>query len=127
MSVTSLGLMGKVAAGRASGIKNFYQNIQMHYDHESIPDQLRPELPTTTSGVAQQGTCENYATTEHSKNKRRKRGGLQVKNQQEVWKGRHSLITVGTLNDWKGKRDGRLGGAKECRHTVPTGNKVERK
>ena len=29
-------------------------------------------------------------------------------------------------NDWKGKRAGRLDGAKERRHTVPTGNKVER-
>ena len=29
-------------------------------------------------------------------------------------------------NDWKGKRAGRLDGAKEYRHTVPTGNKVER-
>ena len=29
-------------------------------------------------------------------------------------------------NDWKGKRAGRLDGAKECRHVVPTENKVER-
>ena len=29
-------------------------------------------------------------------------------------------------NDWKGKRAGRLDEAKECKHTVPTGNKVER-
>ena len=29
-------------------------------------------------------------------------------------------------NDWKGKRAGRLDGAKECRQTVPTGNKVKR-
>ena len=54
-------------------------------------------LPTTTSGVAQQGTCGNYATAEHSQ-KKEKRGGRQVKRQQEVWKGRHSLIGVGTLN-----------------------------
>ena len=46
----------------------------MHYDHESIPDWLHPGLPTTASGVAQQGTCGNYATAEHSENKRRKRG-----------------------------------------------------
>ena len=51
----------------------------MHYNHESILDQLRPGLPTTVSGVTQQGTCENYAIAEHSKNKRRKRGGRQVK------------------------------------------------
>ena len=29
-------------------------------------------------------------------------------------------------NDWKGKRAGKLDGAKECRHTVHTGSKVER-
>ena len=28
-------------------------------------------------------------------------------------------------NDWKGKRAGRFDGAKECRHIVPIGNKVE--
>ena len=27
--------------------------------------------------------------------------------------------------DWKEKKAGRLDGAKECRHNVPTGNKVE--
>ena len=29
-------------------------------------------------------------------------------------------------DDWKGKRAGRYDGAKECRHIVPTGNKVKR-
>ena len=48
--------------------------------------------------VTQQGTCGNYATAEHSENKRRKRGERRVKRQQEVWKGRRSLIWVGTLN-----------------------------
>ena len=28
--------------------------------------------------------------------------------------------------DWKEKRVGRYDGAKECKHIVPTGNKVER-
>ena len=64
----------------------------------SIPDRSRPGLPTTASSVAQQGTCENYATAKHSENKSRKRGGRRVKMQQEVWKGRRSLIKVGTLN-----------------------------
>ena len=59
---------------------------------------MRPGLPTTASGVTQQGTCENYATAKHSENKSRKRGGKQVKKQQEAWKGRRSLIRVGTLN-----------------------------
>ena len=30
------------------------------------------KLPTTDSGAAQQGTCGNYATVEHSENKRTK-------------------------------------------------------
>ena len=29
-------------------------------------------------------------------------------------------------NDWKGERAGRHNGAKKCRYTVPTGNKVEK-
>ena len=70
----------------------------MRYDYKSIPDWSQPGLPTTVSGVAQQGTCENYATAEHSENKRRKRGGRRVKRQRELWKGRRTLVRVGTLN-----------------------------
>ena len=65
---------------------------------KSIPDRSRPELPTTASDVAQQGTCRNYATAKHSENKSRKRGGRRVKRQRKVWKERRSLIRVGTLN-----------------------------
>ena len=65
---------------------------------QSIPDRSRPGLPTTASGVAQQGTCGNYATAKHSENKSRKRGGRRVKKQREAWKGRCSLIRMGTLN-----------------------------
>ena len=65
---------------------------------KSIPDRSRPGLPTTALGVAQQGTCGNYATTKQSENKSRKRGGRRVKKQREAWKGRCSLIRVGTLN-----------------------------
>ena len=42
----------------------------MRCDDESIPDQLSPWLPTTASGVARQGTRENYARAGLSKNKR---------------------------------------------------------
>ena len=70
----------------------------MRNHYQSIPDRSRPGLPTTASGVAQQGTCGNYATAKHSKNKSRKRGGKRVKKQREMWKGRRSLIRVGTLN-----------------------------
>ena len=70
----------------------------MPYLDKSIPDRLRPALPTTASGVAQQGTCKNYTTAKHSENKSRKRGGRQVKKQRKVWKGRCSLIRVDTLN-----------------------------
>ena len=34
----------------------------MRYIDKSITDRLRPGLSTTASGVAQQGTCGNYAT-----------------------------------------------------------------
>ena len=70
----------------------------MHNHYQSIPDRSRPGLPMTASGVAQQGTCRNYATAKHSENKSKKRGGKRVKKQQEAWKGRCSLIRVGTLN-----------------------------
>ena len=70
----------------------------MRYDDKFIPDRSRPRLPTTTSSVAQQSTCGNYATAEHSENKSRKRGGRRVKRQRKVWKGRHLLVKVGTLN-----------------------------
>ena len=70
-------------------MRNYYQ---------SISDPSRPGLPTTASGVAEQGTCENYATAKQSENKRKKRGGRRVKKQPEAWKGRRSLIRVGTLN-----------------------------
>ena len=70
----------------------------MRNDHHTIPDRSRPGLPTTASGVAQQGTSGNYATAKHCENKSKKRGGKQVKKQREAWKGRRSLIRVGTLN-----------------------------
>ena len=72
--------------------------MRNHYQYQSIPDQSRPGLLTTSSDVAQQGTCGNYATAKHSENKSRKRGGRRVKKQREGWKGRRSLIRVGTLN-----------------------------
>ena len=70
----------------------------MRYSHQSIPNRSRAELPTTASGAVQQGTCGNYAIAKHSENKRRKRGGRRVQRQQEVWKGRRSIVRVGTLN-----------------------------
>ena len=70
----------------------------MRNHYQSIPDRSRPGLPTTVSGVVQQGTCGNYATAKHSENKSRKRGGKRVKKQRKAWKGRRSLIRVGTLN-----------------------------
>ena len=86
--------MGRVAAGRASGVKLFCQERQMRNHYQSIPDRSRPGLPTTASGVAQR---VNYATAKHSENKSRKRGGKRVKKQREAWKGRRSLIRVSTL------------------------------
>ena len=63
------GNMGRVTAGR---LKLFCQNIMMRCDDESIPDRSRPGLPTTASGVAWQGTSENYATFGSSEDKRKK-------------------------------------------------------
>ena len=70
----------------------------MPYVHKSIPDRLPPPLPITTSGVAQQGTCENHTTAKRSENKRKKRGGRQVKRQWKLWKGRRTLMRVGAVN-----------------------------
>ena len=42
---------------------------------QSIPDRSPPELPTTASGVEQQGICGNYATAKHSKNRSREEEG----------------------------------------------------
>ena len=89
---------------------------------KSISDWAWPGLPTTASGVTQHGTCGNYAAA--SENKSRKRG-RRVKRQREVWKGRRSLIRVGTLNmmerrnvdilciqetKWKGSKARNIGG-----------------
>ena len=90
--------MGRVAAGRVSGVKLNCQIEQMRYNHQSTPDRSRPGLPTTASDVAQQGNCGNYAIAKYSENKSRKKGGRRVKRQREVWKGRRSLIRVGALN-----------------------------
>ena len=51
---------------------------------KSISDRSRPGLPTTASGVAQQGTCGNYAIAKQKENKSRRRGGRRLKRQQEV-------------------------------------------
>ena len=103
---------------------------------QSISDRSRPGLPTTASCIAQQGTCGNYATAKQSENKRRKRGGRRVKKQREAWKGRRSLITMGTLNIGTVTGRGReladmMADMMERRNAdiriVPTRNKVERK
>ena len=70
----------------------------MRYVDKSITDRLRPGLPRTASGVAQQGICGNYATAELSENKRRKRGERRVKKQRKLWKRRRTLIRIVTLN-----------------------------
>ena len=80
-----------------------------------IPDRSRPGLPTTASGVAQQDTCGNYATSKHSENKSKRRGGRRVKRQRELWK---RPPKGGYLkywnNDWNRKKAGRYDGEKEC-------------
>ena len=90
--------MGRVAAGRASGVKLFCQIIEICIVNKPLPDRSRPGLIATASGIAQQGTYGNYATAKYSENKSRKRGGERVKRQREVWKERCLLLRVGTLN-----------------------------
>ena len=75
----------------------------MRNHHQSIPDRSRPGLPTTASGVAQRGTCRNYATAKHCENKSRKRGGKRVKKQRKAWKERRSL-------KWKRNKARNIGG-----------------
>ena len=87
--------MGRAAAGKASALKLFCQNIMIRCDDKSLPDRSRPGLPMTASDVARQGTCGNYATVGLSENKR-KIVGRRVKRQWEMWKGRRTLIRVGT-------------------------------
>ena len=104
----------------------------MRYDRESIPDRSRPILPTTASGVARQGTCRNYVAAEHSENKRRKKDKMKASEEatgiveREIHKHKSGYLKYWN-NDWKGERAGRLDGAKECKYTMPTGNKMEKK
>ena len=97
----------------------------MRYVDKSIPERSQPGLPTTASGVARQGTCENYATPGLSEKKKRERRRRRVKRQREMWKGRHTLIRVGTLNigTMTGRRR-KLADMIERRN--PIGNRVER-
>ena len=98
----------------------------MRNHYQSTPDRSSPKLPTTASGVAQQGTCRNYASAKHSENKSRKRSeeaARSVERKMLTHKGGYFKYWN---DDWKGKRAGRYDGAKECRHIVSTGNKVER-
>ena len=88
---------------------------------QSIPDRLRPGLPTTASGVAQRGTCGNYATAKQSKNKsneRRKASKEAVRSMERKMLTHKGGYLKYWNDDWKGKRAGRYDGAKECRHTV---------
>ena len=82
---------------------------------KSIPDRSRPGLPTTASGVAQQGTCENCATAKHSEQepKERRKASEEAAGSVE----RKTLTRKGGYlkywnNNWKGKRAGRHNVAK---------------
>ena len=88
----------------------------MRNHDQSIPDRSRPGLPTTPSGAAQQGTCENYATAKHSKNKRRKASEKAAGNVERETLTRKRAYLKYWNNNWKGKRAGRLDGTKECRY-----------
>ena len=53
----------------------FAKSPKMRYDDESTPGRSTLGSPMTASSAAQQGTCENYATSGLSENKIRKREG----------------------------------------------------
>ncbi|KAI5612482.1 hypothetical protein C0J50_1150 [Silurus asotus] len=60
------------------------------------PDQLRPGLPTTATGIiSQRGTCGNWATVGQ---RRRRRGGRRLQRQQKMEKCSRAEVKVSTLN-----------------------------
>ena len=71
----------------------------MRNHYQSLSDWSWIGSPTTASGVAQQGTSGNYATAKHSANKQKERRKASEEN----------ILCL-----------------QECRHIVPTGNKMER-
>ena len=86
----------------------------MHYLDKSISDRS--------------GTCENYATVKIVKQEQKERGKASDEATRSVEREKLTLKS-GYLkywsNHWKGKRAGRFDRSKECRHIVPTGNKVK--
>ena len=76
----------------------------MRNHYQSIPDRSQPGLPTTASGITQQGTCGNYATAEHKEQKKRRKASEEAARNLE----RKTLTHKGGYlkywnNDWKGR------------------------
>ena len=99
MPVPSPDKLGRVASGRASGIKTTATPNMRNQSQSNvlIPDRSRPGLPTTASGtVDQQGASGNWATVESRR--RRRRGGRQVQNRREKRKSKLVDVKFATLN-----------------------------
>ena len=117
--------MGRVVAGRASGVKLFFPKtdkcviIINPYRIGRGPGYQRPPQVSQSRAPGR-----NYVTAKHSENKRRKRGGKRVKKQREVWKGRVDILNIGAMTE----RGRELADMTEQRNMniVSTGNKVER-
>ena len=91
--------MGRVAAGRASGIKTFFAKT---YKCVIINNSNRigrgPGYQRPPQVSHSRKPVEIMLLLNKVKTKRRKRGGKRVKRQRKVWKGRRSLVRVDTLN-----------------------------
>ena len=88
----------------------------MPNDDEFIPNRLRPRLPTTASGAAQQSTCGNCDTAEIRKQEEKERRKASKEATGTAERETHSH-KGGFLkyrnNNWKGERVGRHGGKRK--------------
>ena len=95
--------MGRVASGRASGVKIYAKSIMRIMEQVSIqytiPDRSGPVLPTTATGtVSQQGISGNSVTVGQRRRRRRRRGGKCVQKRLRRMNSRSVGVRWGTLN-----------------------------
>ena len=97
--------------------------------NKPIPDRSRPGLPTTAQVLHSRERVEiilllNIVKQEEKeRRKASKEASGSVERKTLTYKGGYLKYLN---NDWKGKRAGRYDGTKEWRHTVSTGNKLEK-
>ena len=101
----------------------------MRNRYQSIPDRSRPGLPTTAQVSHSRAPVEIMLQLNKVKIRAEKEEESECRSSEK--RERKTLTHKGGYfkywnDDWNGKRAGRYDGAKECRHIVSTGNKVER-